>query len=150
MNIQRQVSEIFPVDSHVRVDGQFDGLVKSISEDGEISVIYNGKKEIFKLFERLQLVTSPFEIMMLFPKYDDVTKGNIEDIKNIITANGGFIRSEDRSGKKQLAYRIGEYDEAFYTLITVDSTYDTIQKVNKYCANNDDNIIRYMLIRKGC
>lgn len=149
MDIKQQVSEIFPVDSRVKVDGQYNGLVESIGDNGEIVVKYNDKQETFHLFDRLQIVNKPFEIMRICPEYDDVTKANIEDIKKIITDDGGFIKNEEAWGKKKLAYKINVYDEGFYSLITVNTTDETIKKVNQYCANNGDNIIRYMIIRKG-
>ena len=59
-------------------------------------------------------------ILIVQPDLDeDVTKGVIDRVSNLITDNGGEVLKMDLWGSKKLAYEIKDFREGFYVYMDV-------------------------------
>ncbi len=67
-------------------------------------------------------------------------------IEKILTDNGGKITKTDNWGKKKLAYKIANQDQAVYIFYTVDLPAENIRKIES-TLNITDEVIRYLITR---
>jgi len=72
----------------------------------------------------------------------------IEEIKNVITDNGGEVLDTDDWGKKSLAYEIENETEAYYYLIEFSGNNKVLESLRQY-FNISVDIIRKMIVKKG-
>lgn len=66
-------------------------------------------------------------------------------VRDIVTANGGKIVSEDSWGKKRLAYRIAKEDFANYVYFDVELPGASVAKVDQ-TLNITDGVLRHLLV----
>ncbi len=78
---------------------------------------------------------------------NEALKAMIDKFSGIITANGGEIGNVDEWGKRRLAYPINYKTEGYYVLITFAGSSELPKELERN-FNNDENIIRYLVIRK--
>ncbi len=71
----------------------------------------------------------------------------VEKFSGIITANGGEIDTVDEWGRRRLAYTIDYKTEGFYVLLTFAGAPELPKELERN-FNNDESIIRYLVIRK--
>jgi len=77
-----------------------------------------------------------------------------EDVKNVfkaicdmVTKNGGSVKKEEPWGKRQLAYPISKFKEAYYYKLDFESPSDCVAKVEAACKLNAD-VVRAMITRR--
>lgn len=91
-----------------------------------------------------------YELMyILDPRVSDEEETAIgEDVKALLTANGGEIVHEDKWGRRKLAYEIDKLKEGKYTLLYLHGEPEAlnIQEV-EFRMRQNDNVIRYMTVR---
>ena len=78
---------------------------------------------------------------------EEAIKAIIEKFSGIITANGGEIESVDEWGKRRLAYPIDYKTEGYYVLTTFSAAPEFPRELERN-FNNDENILRYLVVRK--
>ena len=90
-----------------------------------------------------------YEVMyVIAPEFEnEALKALIEKFSGIITANGGEIGNEDERGKRRLAYPINYKTEGYYVLVTFAGPPELPKELERN-FNNDENVIRYIVIRK--
>ena len=76
---------------------------------------------------------------------DDVTKLT-DNLRGIVTDQGGTITRSEVLGRRQLAYRIGRKNEGVYHLFEVEGTGGEIAELERRMRVNDA-IMRYMTVR---
>lgn len=86
----------------------------------------------------------------IFLMKDDITEEQrntvIEEIREYLTKNGK-ISVEENLGKKKLAYKVREYEYAYYYLIQFVGKADIISELErKYRIN--ENILKFITIRR--
>ena len=85
----------------------------------------------------------------IFLMKDDITEEQrntvIEEIRDYLTKSGK-ISEEENLGKKKLAYKVREYEYAYYYLIQFVGKADIISELErKYRIN--ENILKFITIR---
>lgn len=136
--------ENFPVGAKVRIDDKIDAVVTAAVTTA-VQVEHNGKVEVIDNLARLEVISRPFELMAIFKEVDEDV---LTAVCKIIVNDGGNIEKTETWGKKRLAFTINGYNDGMYYLITFHSLDNTVRKLCTYCKEND-NILRYMVIRKG-
>ncbi|MED9924981.1 MAG: 30S ribosomal protein S6 [Clostridia bacterium] len=86
----------------------------------------------------------------IFLMKDDITEEQkntvIEEIRDYLTKNGK-ISVEENLGKKKLAYKVREYEYAYYYLIQFVGKADIISELErKYRIN--ENILKFITIKR--
>lgn len=86
----------------------------------------------------------------IFLMKDDITEEQkntvIEEIRDYLTKNGK-ISVEENLGKKKLAYKVREYEYAYYYLIQFVVKADIISELErKYRIN--ENILKFITIKR--
>lgn len=86
----------------------------------------------------------------IFLMKDDITEEQrntvIEEIRDYLTKNGK-ISEEENLGKKKLAYKVREYEYAYYYLIQFVAKADIISELErKYRIN--ENILKFITIKR--
>lgn len=71
----------------------------------------------------------------------------IEKFSSLIAANGGEVVSEDKWGKRRLAYEIKDYREGIYILVNFKGEAATAQELDRVFKITDE-ILRFMIISK--
>ena len=90
-------------------------------------------------YEAMYVITPELE--------DEAVKGIIEKYTGIITANGGEIEKVDEWGRRRLAYPINYKTEGYYVLTTFSAAPEFPRELERN-FNNDENILRYLVVRK--
>ncbi|MEF2798868.1 MAG: 30S ribosomal protein S6 [Christensenellales bacterium] len=91
-------------------------------------------------YEAMYIVTPEME--------DEAIKGVIEKFSGIITANGGEIEKTDEWGRKKLAYPIDYKTEGYYVLVNFAAAPELPRELERN-FRNDENILRYMVVRQN-
>lgn len=86
----------------------------------------------------------------IFLMKDDITEEQrntvIEEIRDYLTKNGK-ISEEENLGKKKLAYKVREYEYAYYYLIQFVGKADIISELErKYRIN--ENILKFITVKR--
>jgi small subunit ribosomal protein S6 len=76
---------------------------------------------------------------------DEVTRLT-ENLRTIITDQGGTVTRSEVMGRRQLAYRIGRSNEGIYVLFEVEGTGREIAELERRMRVNDQ-VMRYMTVR---
>ena len=76
---------------------------------------------------------------------DEVTRLS-ENLRTIVTDQGGTITRNEVLGRRQLAYRIGRKNEGVYVIFEVEGTGSEIAELERRMRVNDA-IMRYMTVR---
>jgi len=90
-------------------------------------------------YETLYVITPDFE--------EEAVKAAIEKFSGIITANGGVVEGVDEWGKRRLAYPINYKTEGHYVLVNFEAASELPKELERN-FNNDENILRYIVVRK--
>ena len=91
-------------------------------------------------YEAMYIVTPEME--------DEAIKGVIEKFSGIITAKGGEIEKTDEWGRKKLAYPIDYKTEGYYVLVNFAAAPELPRELERN-FRNDENILRYMVVRQN-
>ena len=83
--------------------------------------------------------------VLLHPDLEIDLDPSLKKVRDIITANGGKITSEDQWGKKKLAYRIKKEDFAVYVYFDVELPSAAVAKVDS-TLNITDEVLRHLLV----
>jgi small subunit ribosomal protein S6 len=87
-------------------------------------------------------------IYILKPDYDEEKVTEImEKYSNIIKNNRGEVVSEDKWGKRRLAYEIQDYREGFYILVNFKSEANVPTELDRVMKISDE-ILRFMITNK--
>ncbi len=87
-------------------------------------------------------------LYVINPEMDDeAIKATVEKFSGIITANGGEIASTDEWGKRRLAYPIEYKNEGYYVLTTFEAPSELPKELERN-FKNDENILRFIVVRK--
>ena len=78
---------------------------------------------------------------------DEAIKGIVEKFAGIIAANGGEIQKTDAWGRKKLAYPINYKTEGYYVLVDFAAAPELPRELERN-LKNDENILRFMVVRK--
>jgi small subunit ribosomal protein S6 len=76
---------------------------------------------------------------------DDATRLS-DNLRNIITEQGGTVTRNEVLGRRQLAYRIGRKTEGVYHLFEIEGTGREIAELERRMRVSDQ-VIRYMTVR---
>ncbi len=90
-------------------------------------------------YETMYVITPELE--------EEALKAAIDKFSGIITANGGVIENVDEWGKKRLAYPIDYKTEGYYVLVNFEAE-SVLPKELERNFKNDENIMRYMVVRR--
>ena len=90
-------------------------------------------------YENMYVITPELE--------DEALRACIDKFSGIITANGGTIESVDEWGKRKLAYPIDYKTEGYYVLTTFEADPEFPKELERN-FNNDESILRYLVVRK--
>ena len=70
----------------------------------------------------------------------------IEQMKSIISGNGGTVGKVEAWGLKSIAYRIRKNRKAHYTLMNIDAPPAAVAEMERQLGINED-VLRYMTLR---
>ena len=70
----------------------------------------------------------------------------VDELKNVISAQGGEVVRVDNWGLKNLAYRIKKNRKGHYVLMNISAPADAVAEYERVMRVNED-IIRYMTVR---
>ncbi|HMM32481.1 MAG TPA: 30S ribosomal protein S6 [Clostridia bacterium] len=90
-------------------------------------------------YETLYVITPELE--------EEATKAIIEKFSGIIAANGGAVEGVDEWGKRRLAYPIDYKTEGYYVLVNFEAESELPKELERN-FNNDENILRFIVVRK--
>ena len=90
-------------------------------------------------YESLYVITPELE--------EEATKAIIEKFSGMIATNGGVIEGVDEWGKRRLAYPIDYKTEGYYVLVNFEAEGELPKELERN-FNNDENILRFIVVRK--
>jgi small subunit ribosomal protein S6 len=76
---------------------------------------------------------------------EEVAK-QIENIQNVITANGGEISATDKIGSRDLAYEVQKFKRGNYTIVYYKAPGSAIKEIERNLRINED-VIRFITIK---
>ncbi|MBN2104571.1 30S ribosomal protein S6 [bacterium] len=76
---------------------------------------------------------------------NDQIESTVQKFSEVITNNGGSIKTIDRWGKRRLAYEIGKKQYGYYVYIRFDAE-GTLIKLLERGYKMDDHVIRYLTV----
>ena len=78
-------------------------------------------------------------VIVMHPRLSDGEVAEFsESMKELITKGGGEVLSEDKWGRRKLAYMIGSSREGYYLYFKFNVAGSFIQKLNQYCKVKED------------
>lgn len=94
------------------------------------------------------LETTKYEIMLiLLPDLgEEKTKTELDEVRSIISENGGEIFHEDLWGVREFAYKIKKLDEGYYAVFNFSIEPGKLKKLDKPLVLNQ-SVLRYMIIK---
>ena len=90
-------------------------------------------------YETLYVVSTALE--------DEAIAAKVQKFTELITANGGTVESTDEWGKRRLAYAIDYKTEGYYVLTNFEGSSELPKELERN-FKNDENILRYIVIRR--
>mgnify|MGYP002539737169 CR=1 FL=1 len=78
---------------------------------------------------------------------EEARKALIERFNTLITDNGGTLSDIDEWGKRRLAYPIDYKNEGYYVLLHFEAAPEFPRELERN-FNNDENVLRYLVVRK--
>lgn len=88
-------------------------------------------------------------LYVITPELDEeTTKAIIEKFNGIIAQNGGTVGEVNEWGKRRLAYPIDYKTEGYYVLVNFESAPSFPMELERN-FKNDENIIRFVVVRKA-
>lgn len=90
--------------------------------------------------------TSNYEMMViLYPDLGEKeTEKALDNVRELITSNGGKITAEDIWGIREFAYTIKKYDQGFYAVLNFEMPKSAVKELDKP-LNIDQTVIRYLV-----
>ncbi|MCR5176005.1 MAG: 30S ribosomal protein S6 [Anaerovibrio sp.] len=85
-------------------------------------------------------------IFIVKPMEEDAINAVVEKFSKLIADNGGTVESEDRWGKKRLAYEIKDSAEGYYVLFNVNAEPACVAEVDRVMKITDD-LLKHMIVR---
>ena len=77
---------------------------------------------------------------------DEEIAKNIENIQNVITAQGGEIAATDKVGMRDLAYEVQKNKRGYYTIIYYKAPGSAIKEIERNLRINED-VIRFITVK---
>lgn len=77
---------------------------------------------------------------------DDETTRLTENLRGIVTDQGGTVTKSEVMGRRQLAYKIGRKNEGVYVLFEVEGTGREIAELERRMRVSDQ-VLRYLTVR---
>ena len=84
--------------------------------------------------------------VLIHPDLESTLETPLAKVRDIVTASGGKIKSEDNWGKKKLAYAINREEFAVYVAMDVELPSDAPLKISN-TLNITDEVLRYLLVK---
>ena len=78
---------------------------------------------------------------------EEEVKNVFKTIGDLVAKNGGSVKKEDVWGKRQLAYPIKKFKEAYYYKLDFEAPSEAVAKLEGACKLNAD-IVRMMITRR--
>lgn len=95
-------------------------------------------------------MSKQYEIMYIVkPIEDTAIEAVVNKINTLINNNGGQVEKTDIWGKKRLAYELENLTEGIYVLVTFEAVPACVKELDRV-MRIDENILRHMIISKGC
>ena len=94
------------------------------------------------------LETTKYEIMLiLLPDLgEEKTKSELDEVRSVISENGGEIFHEDLWGVREFAYRIKKLDEGYYAVFNFTMEPGKLKKLDKPLELNQ-SVLRYLIVK---
>lgn len=98
--------------------------------------------------EETEVALQSYEMMfILMPGLgEQKTQEALDEVKALITSNGGTIHHEDVWGNRELAYMIKKQDHGFYVVLNFEIDPSKITEFSKP-LNLNQNMLRYMFMK---
>lgn len=90
-------------------------------------------------YETVYIITPELEM--------EAIKATIEKFNGIIAENGGTVENFNEWGKQRLAYPIDYKTEGYYVLVNFEGPSELPKEFERK-LKNDENIIRFIVVRK--
>lgn len=89
-----------------------------------------------------------YELMFaIYPKLgEEKTNKELNEVRSIITGNGGEIFNEDIWGERKLAYKVKREEEAFYAVFNFKTLPEKMKEINKTLHLNQ-LILRFIILK---
>ena len=78
---------------------------------------------------------------------NDVSKGVVTQIQELVSKNGGRVDGIQEWGKKRLAYKIKKKQEGNYVVVNFQLESKSAKKLDQALRLND-NLLRFLLVNK--
>lgn len=86
-------------------------------------------------------------ILIIDPNIEsEASEALVDNVKNLITNDGGVISKTENWGKKKLAYEIKGNKDGLYVLLRYEANPNLIQRLERYFVLNEQ-IIKYLTVR---
>ncbi len=86
-------------------------------------------------------------ILIINPNNEsDAVEALVDNVKNLITNDGGAISKTENWGRKKLAYEIKGNKDGIYILLRYEANPTLIQRLERYFVLNEQ-IIKYLTVR---
>lgn len=91
---------------------------------------------------------SLYEIMFILKPDlgEQKTQEELEEVRNLITSNGGAITFEDIWGIRDFAYTIKKYDQGYYVVLNFSMPPKNLKELDKPLILNQE-VIRYLITK---
>ena len=90
-----------------------------------------------------------YELMFIVrPDLEETAiKAVADNMKEIVTSNGGKVQEVKEMGQRDLAYEMNKYKTGYYFIFTVETeNLETTKEFDRVCRINE-NIIRHIVVR---
>lgn len=90
-----------------------------------------------------------YELMLIMrPNLEDEAREAVlQKVRDVITAEGGTVDSEDAWGKRRLAYEIAHNEEGDYHVILFHAGTATVAELDRV-LHITDQVLRFMIVRR--
>lgn len=90
-----------------------------------------------------------YEAIFIIKDDEDEVKNAIEDINNIVIAEGAKVYKPETIGKKKMAYEVKGYREGYYYLIQFELDESKEKSVKKMSnkINTLENVLKHLIIK---
>jgi small subunit ribosomal protein S6 len=78
---------------------------------------------------------------------DEAREAVLQKVRDVITAEGGTVDSEDAWGKRRLAYEIAHTEEGDYHVILFHAGTATVAELDRV-LHITDQVLRFMIVRR--
>ena len=85
-------------------------------------------------------------IFIVKPMEEEATNAVVEKFTKLIADNGGTVDSEDRWGKKRLAYEIKDCTEGYYVLLNVTAVPACVAEADRVMKITEE-LLKHMIVK---